>query len=300
MKWTQPFTSLVLLAIICTSCAFNNQFHHPIKINYKVDELRVFSYGKDTLFFDYNKETSAINITDKNDLSQHNHFSIEAFDVPSSSGNQLHGWLLKPHNLKPIATIVHFHGSAGDILTQYEAISPLIDHGFQVITFDYSGYGFSEGKATRKNALLDAYSLLDFASTHQDVKNNKLILYGQSYGGYLATVVGANRQESIDGIVIEGAFSRHKDEAKYQAHFFGNLVKNEKKADQEIKKNQKPILVIHSKEDTKVPLKLGKKIFEQANQPKEFYEIDKAHILGLQYYSKAIADKIKELVHLDS
>ncbi|MFT5618142.1 MAG: hypothetical protein ACI85I_001373 [Arenicella sp.] len=33
--------------------------------------------------------------------------------------------------------------------------------------------------------------------------------------------------------------------------------------------------------------------------PKEFYEIDKAHILGLQYYSKEIAGKIKAMVMIE-
>ncbi|MEP3211431.1 MAG: alpha/beta fold hydrolase [Maribacter sp.] len=204
--------------------------------------------------------------------------------------------MLKPKGSKPKATIVHFHGSAMDILTQYQAISPLLKYDFQIITFDYSGYGFSTGKASRKNALKDAYSFLDFAKNHKQVRGSKLILYGQSYGGYLTAVVGANRQNEIDGIVIEGAFTSHKAEAKYEVPFWGNLVKNEKYADKEIQKNRKPVLIIHSKEDKKVPIKFGKNIYENANQPKEFYEIDKPHILGLQYYPKEIARKIDSLI----
>ncbi len=287
---------LILILLFTSSCAFNHRFHYPIKINRNVDELGVFSYGKDTLFFNYNKETKIININDKNGISQHSNFSIEAFNFISSSKNKLHGWLLSPKNIKPIATIIHFHGSANDILTQYRSISPLINYGFQVITFDYSGYGFSKGKSTRKNVLKDAYSFLDFVKKHKKLKESKLILYGQSYGGYLAAVVGSNSQERIDGIVIEGAFLSHKAEAKHEAPFWGNFVKNEKKADQEIKKNKKPVLIIHSKQDKKVPIKFGKKIFEKANHPKTFYEIDKPHILGLQYYSKEISEKIKKII----
>jgi len=294
------FKLLILSLTIClfSSCAFNNKFHYPIKINHNVDELVVFSYGKDTLLFNYNKKNKIINIKDKNGTSRHNNFSIEAFNFISSSGNKLHGWFLSPKNIKPIATIVHFHGSANDILTQYQAISPLIDYGFQIITFDYSGYGFSKGKASRKNALKDAYSFLDFAENHIKSKDHKLIIYGQSYGGYLAAIVGSNKQKKIQGIVIEGAFSSHKEEAKHEVPFWGNLVKNGKKADQEIKKNLKPVLVIHSKDDKKVPLFLGKKIFDKANHPKLFYEIDKPHIMGLQFYSEEIADKMKKLFNL--
>ena len=208
----------------------------------------------------------------------------------------MNAWFLTPKEIKPIATIIHFHGSAGNLLSQYKTISPLIDYGFQIISFDYSGYGFSEGKATRKNAIEDAYSFLDFAKKHEHIKSTKLILYGQSYGGYLASIVGSNKQNDIDGIVIEGAFSSHKAEANYTVPVLGLIVKNEEKAVVEIRKNNKPVLVIHSTEDKKVPLKFGKKIFKNANQPKEFYEIDKPHILGLQYYSKEISKKIKMML----
>lgn len=288
---------LILIFFFFSSCAFNSKFHYPIKINRNVDELGVFSYGKDTLLFKYNEEAKSIDIKDNKGVSKHPNFTIEAFNFISSSGNKLHGWLLKPKTTKPIATIIHFHGSANDILTQYQAISPLIQYGFQIITFDYSGYGFSKGKATRKNTLKDAYSFLDFTKNYKRIKESKIILYGQSYGGYLAAVVGSNRQNDIDGIVIEGAFSSHKEEAKYEVPFWGNLVKNEEKADQEIKKNQKPVLIIHSAEDKKVPIKFGKKIYNNANQPKVFYEIDKPHIMGLQYYSKEISEKIETMLN---
>jgi hypothetical protein len=56
-------------------------------------------------------------------------------------------------------------------------------------------------------------------------------------------------------------------------------------------------LLIHSEEDKKVPIKFGKKIFDNANNPKEFYQIKKAHILGLQYYSQEIANKIKFMLN---
>ena len=76
----------------------------------------------------------------------------------------------------------------------------------------------------------------------------------------------------------------------------GNIVKNGLIAKDEIKKNKKPLLIIHSVDDKKVPIKFGKQIFENANSPKEFYEIDKPHINGLNYYSDEITGKIKGMI----
>ena len=149
----------------------------------------------------------------------------------------------------------------------------------------------------QEKMLLKTHILLLIISKKQKaIQNTKLIIYGQSYGGYLASIVGSNMQDDIDGIVIEGAFSAHKEEARHMSPFFGNLVKNGIKAENEIQKNFKPVLIIHSTEDKVVPYKFGEKIFKSANTPKEFYKIDKPHIMGLQYYSEEISNKIIALI----
>lgn len=259
---------------------------------YSIDKFKHVITGKDTTYINYNQNNKEIIFSTPSGTVINKNYTIKDTFFVSSNGNKLNGWLLTPKEMKPIATILHFHGSAGNLFTQYSAINPLVDYGFQVFTFDYSGYGFSEGKATRKNILNDAYSALNFVLKNHRINDN-LIIYGQSYGGYLASIVGSNKQNDIDGIVIEGAFSSHKAEANYTLPILGLIVKNEESATTEIRKNNKPVLVIHSADDKKVPLKFGKKIFKNANQPKEFYKIDKPHIFGLQYYSKEISEKIK-------
>ena len=260
-----------------------------------IDYWIYFIIENDTCYVDYTQEDNQIKFTTSTGELINKSYTIRDTFFESSSGNQLNGWLLTPKDREPLATILHFHGSASNLIVHYSSIGPLVQHGFQVFTFDYSGYGFSEGKASRENALADAYSALDFVRKNYVVKED-LILYGHSYGGYLASIVGSNKQKEIDGIVIEGAFSAHKAEANYSVPILGLIVKNEQLASREISKNKKPLLIIHSLEDKKVPLKFGREIFQCANQPKEFYEIDRPHILGLQYYSKEIAEKIKGML----
>lgn len=299
MKLFKIFFFLLLLCLV-SSCAFNKTFHHAQRLPYSIEKMPSFSINSDTTFIHYDKMNQEISFSKPKNKIVNQNYSIKNLFFKSSSGNRLNGWFLTPKNTTPIATILHFHGSASNLLMQYESINPLIEYGFQVFTFDYSGYGYSEGKPTRKNALKDAYAALEFVINNHKKKETPLLIYGHSYGGYLASVVGSNQQNNIDGIVVEGAFSSHKEEAKFTAGFFGNLVKNEAIAHQEISKNKKPLLIIHSTEDKRVPLKFGEKIFEHANHPKEFYEIDKAHILGLQYYSEEIANKIKAMLSIEN
>lgn len=290
------FLTLILSVLLLSSCAFNKIFHHSQKLPYTIAEMLSFDVKGDTTFINYDKKTDHITLLKPKRKIINKNYTIKNVFFESESGNVLNGWLLTPKNTKPKATILHFHGSASNLLMHYEFISPLTEYGYQIFTFDYSGYGYSEGKSTRKNALKDAYSALEFVKTKYK-KEQQLIIYGHSYGGYLTAVVGSNKQNDIDGLVIEGAFSSHKAVANYEVPILGYLVKNEQIAADEIKKNQKPLLIIHSSEDKKVPLKFGKKILNAANEPKEFYQIKKAHILGLKYYSKEIADKIKVMLN---
>jgi len=226
-------------------------------------------------------------------------FTIESVVFESSNGNKLNGWFLKPKNTTPTITLLHFHGNAGFLVSQYRAITPLLEYGFQALIFDYSGFGFSEGEATRKNVLIDGNSALDYVLSRLDVKDTKLVIYGQSLGGHLAAVVAEQKQAVIDGVVIEGAFSSHKDIAAEKASIIGRIfVSGKYSAFKSIRNFKKPVLVIHSTEDDVIPFKMGQKIFKNANEPKEFYEIQNCHICGPDFYADSISKKIINMVSI--
>ena len=279
------------------SCQMSKTFHRSEQIPVQINKLAYFHFLKDTTYFKYNESTAEIKLLDTNQKCLHDSYQIKNEYFLSKDGRKLNAWLLKPYDKEYVGTILYFHGSAANLLFHYSGVAPLLAAGFQVFMVDYSGYGFSEGKSTRKNVLADAYAALDYVKNKTKTENGKLILYGQSYGGYLAAIIGANRQKSIDGIVIEGAFSSHRKEATHRVPFWGNFVKKGIIAAKEIQKNHKPILIIHSKEDRVVPIEFGRTIFENANPPKAFYEIDQEHVQGLKYYAKEITNKIKEMIN---
>jgi uncharacterized protein len=287
------FNALLLLVLLfATSCNFNNVFLQPTKAPVDAKKLTIGTtvvyFSGDTrqpIFTDGNKDTIELNYT------------IESVMFESANGNKLNGWFLKPKNNKAEITLLHFHGNAGFLLSQYKAVAPLIKNGFQIFMFDYSGFGFSEGEATRKNVLIDANAALDYIKSREEIKGTKLVIYGQSLGGHLSAVVANQRQSEIDGLVMEGAFSSHKDIAAHAIPILGRiLVKQGYNATKAIEQFRKPVLIIHSTEDKDVPFFMGKKLFEHANQPKEFFEIKHCHICGPTYYADDISGKIKAML----
>ena len=286
------FTTTILIVLLLNACSFNKTFLHPTKVPPGAKKLTLTS-ASDTTYVLFDTITHQPTFLNNEKDTIKFDFTIESVVFKSSNGNNLNGWMLKPKNTNPSITILHFHGNAGFIVSQYEGMIPLLKYGFQIFLFDYSGFGFSEGKATRENVLIDGNSALSYLKSRDDVKSTKVCIYGQSLGGHLSAIVAQQRQNEIDGLVIEGAFSSHKDIAAEQAGFFGRLLVSEKySALKSIHDYKKPVLIIHSTEDETIPFELGQKLFAHANEPKKFYEIKKYHICGPKYYAESISDKI--------
>ena len=286
-----------------TACSFNKMYLQPTslpKIPQDKDKVSITTTTKnDTTFVEFNTKTLQPTFLKNNKDTIIFDYTIESVVFKSLSGNNLNGWLLKPKNIDATTTLLHFHGNAGFLLSQYQAITPLLKYGFQAFVFDYSGFGFSEGKATRDNVLLDGNSALTYIKSREDVKNTKLVIYGQSLGGNLSAVVAQQRETDIDGLVIEGAFSSHKDIAAKTAGVFGRLLVSEKySAYKSIRTFKKPVLIIHSTEDEVIPFKMGQKIFDNTIAPKEFYEIKKCHICGPEFYADSISLKIINMLKI--
>lgn len=290
------FVLIIFASLLSTSCAFNKLFLQPTKIPFNQKQVTLKTKTDSIKILFSESQHQPIFIKNEKDTIQYN-FTIESVVFKSNNNNELNGWVLKPKNSNPNTTLLHLHGNAGCLASQFQAISLLVEKGFQVFMFDYSGFGFSKGKATRKNALTDALSALEFIKNRADTKNTNIVIYGQSLGGHLATVVAALQQSSIKGLVIEGAFSSHKDIGNHMVPFFGKIfVKQGYSALNSIKEYHLPLLVIHSSEDKTIPFFMGKKIYDNANQPKDFYEVKECHICAPQFYADSIAQKIANMI----
>jgi dipeptidyl aminopeptidase/acylaminoacyl peptidase len=110
-----------------------------------------------------------------------------------SEGSRLAGTLYLPANLKEgerRAAIVLCHGFTGIkelILPQYaEAFAR---NGFVALTFDYRGFGESDGQRGRllwQEQAADIRNAVTYVSTRPEVDSQRTGLWGTSYGGALA------------------------------------------------------------------------------------------------------------------
>ncbi|MCX5804900.1 MAG: alpha/beta hydrolase [Proteobacteria bacterium] len=197
------------------------------------------------------------------------------------------GWYIPANPEKGI--ILFCHGNAGNVSHVIERIRIFHEMNFSALFFDYRGYGKSTGKPSEEGTYLDAEAAWDYLIQCGN-SPEKIIVYGQSLGGAIATEV-AIRKKPV-ALIIESSFTSMPDLgsklypwlpvkllAKYQ---YSTLTK--------ISIINFPKLIIHSPDDEIVPFKHGRILYEKASQPKDFLEIRGGHNDGFLLSSTIYQD----------
>jgi fermentation-respiration switch protein FrsA (DUF1100 family) len=130
------------------------------------------------------------------------------FDGPQ--GARLHGWWLPAQGRSPLGTVLHLHGNAANISNHLPMVSWLPAAGFNVLTFDYRGYGRSAGRPSLDGVVDDTRAALAYLRRRSDVDAKRLAVIGQSLGGATALRVVAEDDAGIRLLIIDSAFSSYR------------------------------------------------------------------------------------------
>lgn len=293
---------VLALATLLGSCSFSGKFYQPDRLSSRLDVVRIpIKDSKDTMLLHFDGKDHIASFTDLDNVPKALSYDLETIWIESSSGNRLYSWFMRPKNATPKATVLFLHGNAGNVLSQVSLAMPLVKKGYQVLVLDYSGYGFSTGKPKRKKMVQDATSALQMLRKRPDVAGTKIILYGQSMGGQVASRTAELNEKDIDALVTEGAPSSHKDIAAAMFPILALparvLVLERYSTYTSLHRFHKPVLVIHSSEDEVCPFRMGQKNYRHANDPRSFYEIKNKHIYGPIYYADSISYKMEHLIN---
>jgi len=232
--------ALLLVLCICTACA-DSMFYRP-------GDRRVPSPTQLGLF-------------------------AEDVTFAAPNGPELHGWWL-PAAGKVEGTVVYCHGNTGHIGNHVEWIKWLPAHGFQVLTFDYRGYGRSQGAPERRGTIDDAIAAIDFALARDP---DGVVVFGHSLGGAIGIQATAARP-AVRAVVAESSFPSYREAARGSITGLGwllqFLVSDGHDPDDVLDKiPPRPLLVIHGDCDHIVPLEVGMQLFERASAPKTLHVV---------------------------
>ena len=197
---------------------------------------------------------------------------VEEVKIPTSDNLLLNGWFHKK-DLKKYKTIIYFHGNAGTLDNRIHKLNHFKDIDINFLIISWRGFSGNKGEPTEKGLYIDGQSAVDWI-LKQDVKEENIILYGESLGTGIATELVQNKNYA--GVILETPFTSMVDAAQkfYPYIPISLLLKDRFENEKKIKNIDVPILIMHGKKDTIVPFSMGKKIFEIANEPKYSYFTD--------------------------
>jgi fermentation-respiration switch protein FrsA (DUF1100 family) len=222
----------------------------------------------------------------------------------SKNGRELVGlWFESP--TPPVGTVVHFHGNFGNVSNHFLCAQFLTRYGFDVLVFDYQGYGGSQGKPSPKITVEDGVASVDYALSRDRGGRRSVAVFGQSLGGAVATVVAA-KDPRVNSVVLEAAFHSYRGMAfdvlkrsawtwilvPFAPWFVGTTYDPEKWI---AKISPRPILLIHGDADTVVPAWTSQRLYERAKDPKRLWIIKgvghlQCRQVARDAYEKTIAD----------
>lgn len=203
--------------------------------------------------------------------------TYENVTFPSEDKTKLHGWFLKPERETLVrGTVVFHHGNAGSIGYHLPFVVWLVREGYQVLLYDYRGYGKSEGTIARKGLVEDTRAAIVYVRTRKDVDAQKIISYGHSLGGAKSLAgLGEKMVSGVKGVICFAGFASYQDMARRFAGQTGaNLVTDDHSPRDVVAQiSPVPLLIVHGRADRTVPLEQGELLYKKAKEPKTIFRV---------------------------
>lgn len=234
----------------------------------------------------------------------HLKLSYEMLYFPSENGKTIFGLLFRTAQ-PPKGIVLQFHGNFGNVSNHFIGATFLLDHGFDVMVFDYEGYGGSEGRPSPARTVGDGMAAIKLAAALNRNPDGGVVVLAQSLGGAIAIPAMA-REPIVKAAVIQSSFTNYRSIARdvlrrswitwilypiypqllwtrYEpVSWLGRLP-------------PMPLLFIHGDADNVIPVRMTRALYKRANEPKELWIVPGAGHNGLRQqagdaYERRVAD----------
>ncbi|WKY13664.1 hypothetical protein Q1695_004469 [Nippostrongylus brasiliensis] len=177
--------------------------------------------------------------------------------------------------------VVYFHGNYYDRTYDHrvELYNTLTSFGYNVVAFDYRGFGDSDGHPTDTGVTMDGRLVYNYVKQYSG--NNTVIIWGHSLGTAIATRAVKEMSEEKkppDGLVLEAPFSNLLDMfmttwLSYSlrwmptswihsiiVHPTARIGQTMMDTNERIQMVDCPILILHAVDDESIPVEFGRKV----------------------------------------
>jgi len=190
--------------------------------------------------------------------------------LQTGDGTRIHAWWFPCS--RSAGALLFCHGNAGNLSQRTWTVLALIEAlGESVLIFDYPGYGRSEGKPGETGCYAAADAAYDWLTQVQQIPPEKILLFGESLGGGVATDLAVRRQQRA--LILFKTFTSIPDVARQHtlSSACASLVHNQFDSLAKIGRCRAPVFIAHGDLDQLVPFSEAQKLYKAAPFPKQFF-----------------------------
>jgi uncharacterized protein len=223
--------------------------------------------------------------------------AYESVEISTADSENLHGWFVPAP--EATATILFFHGNAGNISHRMEYLLMFHRLGYNTLIFDYRGYGQSSGSPSEAGTYLDAQAAWRYLTEEKGISPARIVLFGESLGGAVAAWLATQEKPAL--LVLGSAFTSIPDMAakiypflpvRLLSRFEYNTMDN-------LRTVTCPVFVAHSPQDELVPFAQGRALYRAAPDPKQFLELQGGHNDGFIFTRKDWVRALGEFIRVN-
>ncbi len=188
----------------------------------------------------------------------------------TGDGERLFGWWITTERTPSSGHILLCHGNGGNIGDRLIDADLLCSAGFNLLLFDYRGYGRSTGRPDEEGTYLDARAARDALVGQPECDPARVIYVGESLGGAIALELALRSPPR--GLVLQSTFTSVRAVARHHYPVIPSaVVPDAYPSIRRIAKLQVPLLSLHGDRDEVVPLSEGRALYEAAPEPKRMH-----------------------------
>lgn len=206
---------------------------------------------------------------------------FEPFDIALPNGNSVRGWLTHAETGAPVIGTVMFNNpSKGFQACFLPFFSVLAEGGFNVVSYDYQGFGISEGTKSIDHIADDAEAVLSWVLDSDDPFRQSVAIIGVSLGTGPSIHLAAEFPQRVWALVLDSAYAIPPTMnfpsleglltllVPYAIQEFPPEMHNTTN----ISRTQAPLLMLHGSADPLTTIEGAWMVFDQAPNPIGFVE----------------------------
>lgn len=186
---------------------------------------------------------------------------LSFFEMPD--GTKLAALMLKSGK-SDAPKIFYCHGNGEDLGLVRPGLEELRKRGFDVFSYDYCGYGFSEGRPTEKNLYESAEAAWNYAAAKFGYTPENTVLFGFSLGSAAVCAV-AEKRDGWRGIILAGGIANGAKTTLPIDIIPWKILDNSSK----VAEFKCPLLILHGTRDAIVAPRNARENFAAAKCPKK-------------------------------